>query len=142
MPLAVELVSPESVAYSSVKSEEDGNAKMVVCRTTTGDIAFQTGHVPFIGVLATHPVRIYLENGTTRQIAVHQGFVEVSPAVDGLTKVTILSNVCEMADEIDVARATEARDRAQAALAADADDAKAKDDLARALVRLEVAGSN
>jgi F0F1-type ATP synthase epsilon subunit len=47
-----------------------------------------------------------------------------------------------MADEIDVARATEARDRAQAALAADADDAKAKDDLARALVRLEVAGSN
>lgn len=139
MAIAVELVSPERVAYSSEDSQE--LAKMVVCRTTTGDIAFQTGHVPFIGVLQTHPVRIYLEDGSVKKIAVHQGFVEVSPPVDGTTTVTILSNVCELEDTIDVARATAARDRAQAALQADADDAEAADDLARALVRLEVAGA-
>ena len=39
MPLAVELVSPERVLYS-------GEAKMVICRTTAGDIAFLPGHVP------------------------------------------------------------------------------------------------
>ncbi len=39
MSLVVELVSPERVAYS-------GEAKMVICRTTTGDIAFLPGHVP------------------------------------------------------------------------------------------------
>ena len=141
MPLTVELVSPERVAYSSESATEDGRATMVVCRTTTGDIAFQTGHVPFIGVLATHPVRIHLENGATRQIAVHQGFVEVSPTVDDTTKITILSNICEMAEDIDVARATAARDRATAALAADPEDVEAKDALARAAVRLEVAGA-
>ena len=139
MPIAVELVSPERVAYSSTGAGE--SASMVVVRTTTGDIAFQTGHVPFIGVLSTHPVRIYLTDGTKKQIAVHQGFVEVSPTVDGTTTVTILSNVAEMSDTIDVARATSARDKAQEALAANADDADAKDALARALVRLEVAGA-
>jgi F-type H+-transporting ATPase subunit epsilon len=55
--------------------------------------------------------------------------------------VTILSNVCELGETIDVARATAARDRAQAALQADADDTEAADDLARARVRLEVAGA-
>ena len=40
MTLQVELVSPERIAYS-------GEAKMVVARVVTGDIAFLTGHVPF-----------------------------------------------------------------------------------------------
>ena len=48
MPLDVELVSPERIAYT-------GEAKMVICRTTRGDIAFLPGHVPFIGVLADAP---------------------------------------------------------------------------------------
>ncbi len=96
MALVVELVSPERVAYT-------GEAKMVICRTTTGDIAFLPGHVPFIGVLATHPVRVLLEEGGEQIIAVHQGFVEVSPPEDGATRVTILSDVCELADTIDVA---------------------------------------
>ena len=72
MALEVELVSPERIAYS-------GEARMVICRTTTGDIAFLPGHIPFIGVLATHPVRLQLEDGSEKVIAVHQGFVEVSP---------------------------------------------------------------
>ena len=51
MPMHVELVSPERVAYS-------GDAKMVIARTVSGDIAFLNGHVPFIGVLETWPVRV------------------------------------------------------------------------------------
>jgi F-type H+-transporting ATPase subunit epsilon len=134
MPLTVELVSPESVAYS-------GQAKMVICRTTTGDVAFLPGHVPFIGVLATHTVRVLLEEGGEQVIAVHQGFVEVSPAEDGTTRVTILSDVCELADEIDVERARQAKARAETRLASNPEDPEAAAALARADVRLTVAAA-
>ncbi len=134
MSLVVELVSPERVAYT-------GDAKMVICRTTTGDIAFLPGHVPFIGVLATHPVRVLLEDGGEQVIAVHQGFVEVSPPEDGVTRVTILSDVCELAETIDVARAQEALARSQAQMTADPDDVEAAAALQRAEVRLSVAAA-
>jgi F-type H+-transporting ATPase subunit epsilon len=134
MPLAVELVSPERVAYS-------GEARTVVCRTTTGDIAFLPGHVPFIGVLATHPVRVLLEGGGEQVIAVHQGFVEVSPPEGDITRVTILSDICELADHIDVDRARAARERAEDALRTDPSDPEAAAALERAMVRLEVAGA-
>jgi F-type H+-transporting ATPase subunit epsilon len=134
MALVVELVSPERVAYT-------GEAKMVICRTTTGDIAFLPGHVPFIGVLATHPVRVLLDEGGEQVIAVHQGFVEVSPPEDGNTRVTILSDVCELADTIDVARAQEALARAQAQLATDPEDPEAAAAIQRAEVRLSVAAA-
>lgn len=128
MSLQVELVSPESIAYS-------GEAKMVIARVTTGDIAFLPGHIPFIGVLQAHPVRILFEDGKELSIAVHQGFVEVSD-----DKVTILSDVCELPDEIDVARAQAAKTRAEDALKADANDVEAKAALQRAETRLEVVG--
>jgi F-type H+-transporting ATPase subunit epsilon len=132
MPLQVELVSPERIAYS-------GEANMVVCRTTAGDIAFQPGHVPFIGVLQTHSVKV-IEPENEVLLAVHQGFVEVSPPdEEGTTRVTILSDVCELADAIDVDRARSAKERAEAALAADPDDAAAKAALVRAQVRIDVA---
>ena len=46
MAFQVELVSPEAITYS-------GEAEKGIARTVEGgDIAFQPGHVPFIGVLA------------------------------------------------------------------------------------------
>lgn len=133
--LHVELVSPEHVAYS-------GDAKMIIARTIEGDIAFLPGHVPFIGVLATHPVRVLLDDGGEQFIAVHQGFVEVSaPDAEGDTRVTILSDVCELPAEIDVARATTAKGRAEDALRVDSEDEDAKGALARADVRLTVAAA-
>jgi F-type H+-transporting ATPase subunit epsilon len=135
MPLDVELVSPERIAFT-------GEAQMVICRTTRGDIAFLPGHVPFIGVLATHPVRVLLEDGGEQVIAVHQGFVEVSPPeADGSTRVTILSDVAELADTIDVGRAQEALARAQAQISSDPDDVEAAAALQRAEVRLSVAAA-
>ncbi len=132
MSLTVELVSPERVAYS-------GQAKMVICRTTRGDVAFLPGHVPFIGVLATHPVRVLLEEGGEQVIAVHQGFVEVSPPEGDDTRVTILSDVCELAEAIDVSRAEAGKQRAEEALAQDPSDPEAAAALARARVRLTAA---
>ncbi|KAA0234125.1 MAG: ATP synthase F1 subunit epsilon [Actinobacteria bacterium] len=127
--LQVELVSPERIVHS-------GEAEMVIARTEGGgDIAFMAGHVPFIGILAIHPLRIIAGDGSEEMMAVHSGFVEVSG-----DRVAILSDVCEVQDEIVVERAREARDRAREAAEADPADEKAERALRRALVRLEVAG--
>ena len=64
----------------------------------------------------------------------HRGFVEVSH-----NRVTILSDVSESADEIDVARAETAQQEASEALAADAESAEAAAALERAELRLRVA---
>ncbi|MDW3219292.1 MAG: ATP synthase F1 subunit epsilon [Acidimicrobiales bacterium] len=124
----VQVVSPESVSYT-------GQAEMVVARTVDGgDIAFQTGHVPFIGTLAVWSVDVIRDDGDRDTFAVHRGFVQVSG-----DQVTILSDVSETRDAIDVGRAEAARQRAEAALQADADDAEAAAALGRAELRLRVA---
>ncbi len=128
--LDVELVSPEEVTYS-------GTAEMVIVRTVEeGDIAFQAGHVPFLGVLAPWSVDVLRPGGERDTFAVHRGFVEVSH-----NKVTILSDVSEAAGEIDAARAEAARQRASEVLAADADDAGAAAALERAELRLRIASA-
>jgi F-type H+-transporting ATPase subunit epsilon len=128
MTFQVELVSPEAISYS-------GEAEMIIARTLEGgDIAFQPGHVPFIGVLAVWSVDVIRPDGERDTIAVHQGFVQVAG-----TKVSILSDVSESAGDIDVARAEAAKSTAEQALAADRDDADAADALSRAELRLRVA---
>ena len=130
MTFQIELVSPEAISYS-------GEAEMVVARTLEGgDIAFQPGHVPFIGVLAVWSVDVIRPDGDRDTIAVHQGFVQVAG-----TRVSILSDVSESSDGIDVERARVARATAEAVLAADKEDADAVGALARAELRLRVAGA-
>ena len=126
MALQVELVSPERILFS-------GEAEMVIARTTGGDIAFLTGHAPFVGVLGIGVVTIQLSGGGRERAAVHGGFVEVRD-----NKVIILSDVAELSDHIDVERAREARERAEERLRAD-HDAENEAALRRAHVRLEVA---
>ena len=70
MALQVELVSPERILFS-------GEASMVVCRTAGGEIAFMTGHAPFLGALGIAVVRVHQEGGDVLKAAVHEGFVEV-----------------------------------------------------------------
>jgi F-type H+-transporting ATPase subunit epsilon len=130
MALHVELVSPEDIVFN-------GEANMVIARTPAGEIAFQPGHVPFVGVLSgKSPVRIYLTDNTVMFVAVHSGFVEVSN-----DRVTILSDVAELAAAIDVGRAQAARERAETRLREKSDDEAAADALARATLRLSVAGA-
>jgi F-type H+-transporting ATPase subunit epsilon len=123
--LHVELVSPERILF-------EGEAEMVVCRTTEGMIAFLTGHAPLLGALATAPVRVVSPDGVT-VAAVHGGFVEVRD-----DRVIILSDVAELRDQIDADRARLAQQRAEERLRADEADDEARAALARALVRLEL----
>lgn len=107
MALQVEVVSPERILWS-------GEAEMVVARTSEGDIAFLTGHAPFIGALGIGAVTVEETGGRQTKIAVHGGFVEVSG-----NRVTLLSDVAELAADIDRSRAQAAKDAADAAFRSD-----------------------
>ena len=127
MALQVEVVSPERILYS-------GEADMVVCRTIGGgEIAFLTGHEPFLGALDISTVRIKTTDGEYKVAAVHGGFVHTSD-----DKVIVLSDVAELADQIDVERARKAKDAAEQQQRQE-DDAGAEAALRRANLRLEVA---
>ena len=130
MTFQVELVSPEAITYQ-------GEAEMVIARTVGGgDIAFQPGHVPFIGVLAVWSVDVVRPDGDRDTFAVHRGFVQVAG-----TKISILSDVSEAAGDIDIERARTSKAAAESALSADKDNADAEGALSRADVRLAVAGA-
>ena len=126
--MEVQLVSPERILYT-------GEANYVMARTLGGgDIAFLEGHAPFIGALDIHPVVIRPNDGADLVVAVHGGFVEVSNS-----RVTILSDVAELPDQIDAERARRAKAAAEEAVRASADDEEAQAALRRADVRLRVA---
>jgi F-type H+-transporting ATPase subunit epsilon len=125
----VQLVSPERILYT-------GEASFVLVRTLGGgDIAFLENHAPFIGALDIHPVIIRPSDGSADvAVAVHGGFVEVSG-----NRVTILSDIAELPDQLDVERARRAKAAAEELLRAEGDVAAHRAALARAETRLQVA---
>lgn len=128
MALQVELVSPEALLY-------EGTAQTVIARTTEGEIGIMGGHIPFVGTLVPGHIRVIAEDGSVQGLAVHGGFLEMSG-----DHLTILSDVAELSADIDVARAQDAKARAEAALAANSDDLDAAGALRRANARLAAAG--
>jgi F-type H+-transporting ATPase subunit epsilon len=126
--MQVELVSPERVVFS-------GEAKQVITRTLGGgEIAFLPGHAPFLGALTENHTRITLADGNQLDVAVHGGFVQVAD-----NKVSILSDIAELGDQIDRGRAMAAKERAEAILRNE-DDAEAVAALSRAHARLNASG--
>jgi F-type H+-transporting ATPase subunit epsilon len=123
--LHVELVAADRSIWS-------GEATLVIARTASGDIGVMPGHQPLLGVLESGPVTIRTtgEGGDgTVVAAVHGGFISFAD-----DKLSILAEVAELSDEIDVERAERALEAAKAA-----DDAVAE---RRADVRLRaVAGA-
>jgi len=126
MSMQVEVVSPERILWS-------GEADMVICRTTDGEIAFLSNHAPFVGALDIGMVKIEEPGGQQTRIAVHGGFVEVSH-----NKVTLLSDVAEVASDIDVNRARQSKQRAEEALRTQ-QDVEVEAALRRANLRLDLA---
>jgi F-type H+-transporting ATPase subunit epsilon len=126
--MTVELVSPEKVLFS-------GEATQIITRTLGGgEIAFLPGHAPFLAALVENHTRITLVDGTVLDVAVHGGFVQVS----GDT-VSILSDVAELADDIDRPRAMNAKERAEESLRRE-HDVEVAAALSRAHARLNASG--
>ena len=124
--LHVELVSVERLLWS-------GDATMVIARTTEGELGVLPGHAPLLGELAPGGiVRIQQEGGEELVFAVHGGFLSVTE--DG---VSVLAELAERSDEIDVGRAQQALERARGA---GEDDDEAAASASRATSRLRAAG--
>lgn len=129
MTMRVEFVSPELTLYS-------GQADQVIARTRGGgDIAFLTGHEPFIGSLVPCEVRVFEELGEVKSFAVRGGFVSVTGA-----EVTVLSDAAVAADEVDIAAARADLAEASAAEQANPEDPYARADRQWAEIRLSAAG--
>ena len=122
----LQIVTPERVFY-------EGEASMVELSTTEGDIGVYANHIPMTAIVAPGILKIH-EGAEVKKAALHAGFIEVLPQ-----EVTIMAEVIEWPDEIDVKRADEARIRAERRLkdnSAENDVMRAKMALRRALTRL------
>ena len=124
--MQVDVVSAERGLFS-------GEASEVYARTSEGEIGILPGHQPALLALETAPLRIKTEGGEEIVLAVHSGFLEFRD-----NHLTVLADVAERAEDIDVRRAEEARRRAEARLA-DEEDADTRAALSRAAVRITVA---
>ena len=125
----VEIVTPEKLVVKDAAEEMQIPGK-------NGYLGILPGHAPLITELAVGEIT-YREGGKTFHFAVAWGFAEVLP-----DKVTILAETAERADEIDVKRAQEAKQRAEERLHSgnpEIDFNRAQEALERAEARLHVA---
>jgi F-type H+-transporting ATPase subunit epsilon len=127
--LPLEIVTPDR---SLVTTDVDE----VQVPGTMGYFGVLPGHTPLLTTLAVGDFW-YRKGRDVLHLSVAGGFAEVLP-----DKVTILAQVAERAEEIDVARAQRAKERAEERLKnppPEFDPARAQASLLRATVRLNVA---
>jgi F-type H+-transporting ATPase subunit epsilon len=112
---------------------------MVTVPGLNGEMGILPGHTPLISQMKTG-VLSYLQDGRTTQLLVSGGFVEVRD-----DHVSVLAEIAERPEEIDVAAARVARDRLEKQLSSwsgsDDEMELLKTELARSEVRLQLASS-
>ncbi len=130
MPLQLEIVTPERLAYSGVVDS-------VVCPGIEGELGILPHHAPLLTTLGFGELRIR-SGGQEEAFAIAGGFLQVRP-----DKVVVMAETADMASEIDIEKAIEARREAERALAEGFDEpadlARARASLQRALLRISVA---
>ena len=133
-----EITTPERTAF---KDEIDS----LTVQTRDGEITILPNHIPLVAPLATGEL-VVRKNKEIIPLHVGEGFVEIKPSLSGshVTRVIILADEAERAEEIDVKAAEEAQQRAQKAMESykNADDVKFADATAafeRALSRTKIA---
>ena len=129
MPLRLEIVTPERLAY-----EDDVDS--VVCPGAEGELGILPHHAPLLSTLGFGELRIR-KGGAEESFAIAGGFLQVRP-----DKVVVMAETADMASEIDLESAEEARREAERALSEGfeepADLARARASLQRALIRIRV----
>ena len=125
--IRLELVTPERLLLSEEVDE-------VVAPGYEGEFGVLPGHTQFLAILNIGMLW-YRKESAVKKIALGGGFAEVTPE-----RIVVLADTAERTDEIDVARAQRARDRAEARLKElsmdDETHAKVYAALQRALVRM------
>ena len=130
MPLHLEIVTPERLAY-----EDD--VDMVLVPGAEGELGILPHHTPLVSLLGVGELRIR-KGGDEEAFAIVGGFVQVRP-----DKVVVMAETADMASEIDLERAQEARREAERVLESGyvegADLSAARAQLQAALMRIRVA---
>jgi F-type H+-transporting ATPase subunit epsilon len=131
MPLLLEIVTPERLAYSDTVDS-------VQLPGVEGELGVLPHHAPLVSMLGVGELRIR-KGGAEESFAIVGGFLQVRP-----DRVVVMAETADMASEIDLERAQEARREAERALEgavqADAVDlSAARAALQTALLRIRVA---
>ena len=127
--IKLEIVTAERVVYSE-------DVDMVIAPGVEGQLGILPHHTPLMTTLQAGELRVK-RGGEEVSLAISGGFLEVRP-----DRVVVLADAAERAEEIDIARAEEARHRAQEQLAVrrlpGIDEVQAEAALHRSLARLKV----
>ena len=131
MPLLLEIVTPERLAYSDM-------VDAVNLPGIEGELGVLPHHAPLVSMLGVGELRIR-KGGQEEAFAIVGGFLQVRP-----DKVVVMAETADMASEIDLEKAQEARRSAErllegAAPTDTADLAAARAALQQALLRIRVA---
>ncbi len=128
--LYLEIVTAERLVYS-------GPVRLVSAPAAEGRLGILPGHAPLLASLQPGELRLQpVDEDEEISLAIGGGFLEVSR-----NRVIVLAHSAERAAEIDLERAVQARERAQARLR-DRDEAaaeRAREAVARAEARIKVA---
>ncbi len=126
-----EVITAERVVFQ-------GDVDMVIAPGIEGQLGILPHHAPLMTALTYGELTLRRSGQEDEFIAIGGGFMEVGP-----NHVTILADSAERAEEIDIAQAEAARQRAEAIMAQkrreDVDFARAEAALRRSTVRLKVA---
>ena len=123
MPLQLEIVTPERLAYSDT-------VDAVQLPGAEGEMGVLPNHAPLLATLGVGALRIR-KGGEEELFAIAGGFVQVRP-----DKVVVMAETADMASEIDLEKAQEARREAEKALESGYDEGA---DLAAARAALQTA---
>jgi F-type H+-transporting ATPase subunit epsilon len=130
MPLLLEIVTPEKLAYSD---EVDS----VQLPGSEGELGVLPHHAPLISTLGAGELRLR-KGGQEESFAIVGGFLQVLP-----DKVVVMAETADMASEIDLEKAQDARRKAEQVLETGfvegADLAAARAALQASLIRIRVA---
>lgn len=102
--LKLKIVTPERVVYEAAVDS-------VTLPTTNGELTILKDHIPLVAKLQAGEIRTRVGNDEAL-LAVSTGFVEVRPG----NEIIILADTADLADELDLKKIEEARDRAKALL--------------------------
>lgn len=124
------IITPDRIFY-------EGDVTMVELKTSEGEMGIYKDHIPLTAILVPGIINIMEVEGV-KKAALYSGFVEILK-----DKVTVLAEVAEWPEEIDINRAMEAKIRAERRLKGNdngMDEMRAELSLRRALTRLELGG--
>ena len=125
----VEIVSAEKALFS-------GEAKMVILPGSQGELGIMPQHAPLLTSLKPGIITLIMEDDSEEFLYVAGGMLEVQP-----DKVTVLADVAERGENLDLERAEQARKDAEQALQSGVTGvsyAAAQAELAQAAAQIEL----